>query len=138
MCVCVCVYVCACARVHVSVCVCVCVCVCICVVMLTLVPADLNVGQQAGLNDLPEEPKDQVGFPSHQVAGVDVHHRAADGRRRVQGQVQVLLHGNGTVESGGAMLMLSFIHWFRSSFCSLIHLIICSFVSFSIKISIKL
>ena len=99
--------------------------------MLTLIPADLDVGQQAGLDDLPEEPQNQVGFPSHQVAGVNVHHRAAYGRRRVQGEDQVLLHQDGRdgPHIRGAMLLRSFIHWLRSSICSFInlfdHLLIC-------------
>lgn len=57
----------------------------------TFVPAQLDVCKQPDLDDLPQEAEHQVRFSFHQVRGVDVYHVAADGRGRVQGQVQVLL-----------------------------------------------
>ena len=57
----------------------------------TFVPADLNVSKQPDLDNLPQETQDQVLPALLQVLSSDVHHVAADGRRRVQRQVQVLL-----------------------------------------------
>lgn len=57
----------------------------------TFVPADLDVGEQADLDDLPQQTEDQVLPALLQVLSPDVHHVAADGRRRVQSQVQILL-----------------------------------------------
>lgn len=57
----------------------------------TFVSAQLDVGEQPDLDDLPEEAEHQVRFPLHQVRGVDVDHVAADGGGGVQGQVQVFL-----------------------------------------------
>lgn len=59
--------------------------------MLTFVPAELYISKQADLDDLPEEAQHQVGLPGHEIMGIDAHHRAADGRSRVQSQHQVLL-----------------------------------------------
>lgn len=59
----------------------------------TFVSAQLNVGKQPDLDDLPEEAEHQVRFPLHQVWGVDVDHVAADGGGGVQGQVQIFLWG---------------------------------------------
>lgn len=57
----------------------------------TFVAAQLDVGKQADLDDLPQEAQDQVRLPLLQVLSSDVHHLAADGRGRVQSQVEVLL-----------------------------------------------
>lgn len=59
--------------------------------MLTFVPAELYISKQTNFDDLPEEAQHQVGLPGHEIMGVDAHHRAADGRSRVQSQHQVLL-----------------------------------------------
>ena len=66
----------------------------------TFVPAELDVGEQADLDDLPEQTQNQVGFALLQVQSSDVHHVTSDGRGRVQSQVQVLLQTT-TEESGG-------------------------------------
>lgn len=58
---------------------------------LTFVLAELNVGEQSDFNDLPQQTQDQVLPAFLQVLGPDVDDMAADGRGRVQGQVQVLL-----------------------------------------------
>lgn len=57
----------------------------------TLVLAELDVGEQADLDDLPQQTQDQVLAALLQVLGPYVDHVAADGGGRVQGQVQVLL-----------------------------------------------
>lgn len=57
----------------------------------TFVLAELNVGEQSDLDDLPQQTQDQVLPALLQVFRPDVDHVAADGGRRVQGQVQVLL-----------------------------------------------
>ena len=66
----------------------------------TFVPAEFDVGEQPDLDDLPQQTQDQVLPALLQVLGSDVHHMAADGRGRVQSQVQVLLRdhrpGHGT------------------------------------------
>ena len=49
----------------------------------TLVPAQLDVGEQADLDDLPQQAQHQVGPPITQVLRPDVHHVATDGRGRV-------------------------------------------------------
>lgn len=57
----------------------------------TFISAELNVRKQANLNDLPEKPKNQVGFPFPQVLCTNIDNMATDGRCRIQRQVQVLL-----------------------------------------------
>lgn len=64
---------------------------CVCVRMLTFVPADFYISKQANFDNLPEQSQNQMGFPSHQVMGVNAHHRAADRRGRIQSQDQILL-----------------------------------------------
>lgn len=59
----------------------------------TFISAELDVGEQTDLDDLPEQPQHQVRFPRLQVQRADVYNMAADGRGRVQGQVQILLGG---------------------------------------------
>lgn len=59
--------------------------------MLTFVPADLYISKESDLDDLPEQPQDQVRFPRHHVVGVHAHHRAPDRRGRIQSQDQILL-----------------------------------------------
>lgn len=59
--------------------------------VLTFVLAELYISKEADLDNLPEQSQDQMGFPSHQLMGVDAHHCAADRRGRVQSQDQVLL-----------------------------------------------
>lgn len=61
----------------------------------TFVAAQLDVGKQADLDDLPQEAQNQVRLPLLQVLSSDVDHLAADGRGRVQSQVQVLLGAGG-------------------------------------------
>lgn len=57
----------------------------------TFISAELNVGKQADLNDLPEKPKNQVGFPFPQVLRTNIDNMTPDGGCRIQRQVQVLL-----------------------------------------------
>lgn len=59
----------------------------------TFISAELDVGKEANLDDLPQEAQHQMGLPFFQVQSADVHHVAADGRRRVESQVQVFLEG---------------------------------------------
>lgn len=66
-------------------------CVCVCVCALTFVLADLYISKEANLDNLPEQTQDQMGFPSHQIMGVDAHHHTADRWGRVQSQDQILL-----------------------------------------------
>lgn len=61
----------------------------------TFVLAELDVGEQPDLDDLPEQTQDQVLPALLQVLGPDVDHVAADGGGGVQGQVQVLLRARG-------------------------------------------
>lgn len=61
-----------------------------CVCELTI-PADGDISKEADLDDLPQQAQDQMGFPSHQIMGVDAHHRTADRWRRVQRQDQIIL-----------------------------------------------
>lgn len=68
----------------------------------TLISAELDIGKQSDLDDLPQEAQYQVRLSRFQVEGTDIHYMAADGRRRVQGQVQVLLQGT-KQESGGTV-----------------------------------
>lgn len=57
----------------------------------TFIPAELNVSEQPDLDDLPQQTQDQVLPALLQVLSSNVHHMAANGWCRVQGQVQVLL-----------------------------------------------
>ena len=59
----------------------------------TFISAELDVSEQADLDDLPQQAQHQMGLPLSQVQSPDVHHVAADGRSRVQSQVQILLQG---------------------------------------------
>ncbi|TNN66019.1 hypothetical protein EYF80_023775 [Liparis tanakae] len=58
----------------------------------TFIAAQLYLGEQSDLDDLPEEPE-------HQILSADVHDLAADGRGGVQSQVQILLLGVEVVSS---------------------------------------
>lgn len=51
---------------------------CVRVYVLTFVPADFYISKEANLDNLPEQSQDQVGFPSHQIMGVNAHHHTAD------------------------------------------------------------
>lgn len=62
-----------------------------CVSILTFVPADLYVSKEPDLDDLPEQPQDQVRLPRHHVVGIHAHHCAPDCRGRIQSQDQILL-----------------------------------------------
>lgn len=53
----------------------------------TFVPAQLDVGEQADLDDLPQQAEHQVLPAFLQVLSSDVHYVAADGRGGVQSQV---------------------------------------------------
>jgi len=59
----------------------------------TFIAAQLHLGEQSDLDDLPEEPEGQVRLPLLQILSADVHDLAADGRGGVQSQVQILLLG---------------------------------------------
>lgn len=75
----------------------------------TFIPAELDVGEQTDLNDLPKKPKDQVGFPFPQVLCANIDNMTPDGRCGIQCQVQVLLqttHPNET-QPGEMLLYLS-------------------------------
>lgn len=61
--------------------------------LCTFISAELDVSEQADLDDLPQQAQHQMGLPLSQVQSTDVHHVAADGRSRVQSQVQILLQG---------------------------------------------
>lgn len=58
---------------------------------LTFIAGELDVRKQADLDDLPEEAQYEMRGSSYHVLSVDVHHRATDGRGRVQTQDQILL-----------------------------------------------
>lgn len=62
---------------------------------LTLVPAELDVCEQADLDDLPQQAQHQMRLSFAQIQSADVHHVAADSWSRVQRQVEVLLRGGG-------------------------------------------
>lgn len=57
----------------------------------TFVLGELDVSEKSDLDDLPEQTQDKVLSAFFQVLSSDVDHVAADGRCRVQCQVQVLL-----------------------------------------------
>lgn len=57
----------------------------------TFIAAQLYFGEKADLNDLPQESQHQVRFALLQILSSDVDNLAADGRRRVQSQVEILL-----------------------------------------------
>lgn len=59
---------------------------------LTLIPAELDVCEQANLDDLPQQAHHQMRLSFTQIQSADVHHVAADGWGGVQRQVKVLLH----------------------------------------------
>lgn len=61
------------------------------VFQLTFVPADFYISKEANFDNLPEQSQDQVGFSSHQIRGINIHHHTADSRGWVQAQDQILL-----------------------------------------------
>lgn len=48
------------------------------VFQLTFVPADFYISKEANFDNLPEQSQDQVGFSSHQIRGINIHHHTAD------------------------------------------------------------
>lgn len=60
-------------------------------VRLTFIAWDLDVSEQADLNDLPEEPEYQMRSPRNHVLSIDIDHRTTDGWGGVKGQYQILL-----------------------------------------------
>lgn len=61
------------------------------VFQLTFVPADFYISKEANFDNLPEQSQDQVGFSSHQIRGINIHHHTADSWGWVQAQDQILL-----------------------------------------------
>ena len=57
----------------------------------TFIAAQLYFGEKANLNDLPQESQHQVRFALLQILSSDVDNLAANGRRRVQSQVEIFL-----------------------------------------------